>query len=140
ATIEILWPPAEHIVGTGSDTNNNSIVARAVLGEGEVLLSGELEEAGMEAVLVGGSDLTSDVLKVSHHGSRRMVPAFYEATGATHALIPVGPNRYGHPAPETLVALRGMEVLRSDTAGDVTVGIDRWGAVTVRTERSAEMP
>jgi competence protein ComEC len=138
ARVDVLWPPDDLMAGTGSDTNNNSIVLAVTYGADRVLLAGETEEEAQQAMLDAGVDLRADVLKVSHHGSARMVPAFYAATGASHALIPVGDNTYGHPAPETLAALEGMTVWRSDLHGDVAAAIDGDAApVQVRAQRTA---
>ena len=48
-----------------------------------------------------GADLSADVLKVPHHGSRFTDPAFLAAAHARLAVVSVGAgNRYGHPAPD----------------------------------------
>lgn len=135
ARIEVLWPPEERLEGTDSDLNNNSVVLRARYGDDVVLFAGETQEEAQQALLDGGIDLSAAVLKVSHHGSARMLPAFYAATDASVALIPVGPNRFGHPAPETLAALAGMRVLRSDLSGTVAVALDGRGGIRVLEER-----
>jgi len=136
AVIELLWPPEPLVEGTEEDTNNNSIVFRARYGSQSILYAGETqEEAQQELLEQRAAALPADVLKVSHHGSRRMVPAFYQASGARAALIPVGPNNYGHPATQTLLALEGMTVLRSDDHGTVSVALDGRGGVEIRTER-----
>lgn len=135
ARLEILWPPREHLVGTDSDVNNNSVVLRAVFGDDVVLFSGETQEEAQQALLADPGALRASVLKVSHHGSKRMLPAFYRASGASIALIPVGQNRYGHPAAETLAAIQGMRVLRSDLHGTVTLGLDGRGGAAVRTTK-----
>lgn len=137
AWVEVLWPPEPLLAGTAEDVNNNSVVLRVRYGSDAVLLAGETQEEAQEALVAGPSALRAAVLKVSHHGSRHMLPAFYAATGARVALIPVGANPFGHPAPETLAALAGMRVLRSDLAGTVDVGLDGMGGVLVRAVRPA---
>jgi competence protein ComEC len=135
SVVEVLWPPAERVEGTAEDVNNNSIVLRVRYGSASVLFAGETQEEAQEALMKEPGALRADVLKVSHHGSRRMLPAFYAASRARIALIPVGPNTFGHPAVETLVALAGMQILRSDRNGEVTVILDGRGHAGARTER-----
>jgi len=138
AEVSVLWPLARHMEATASDVNNNSVVLRLSSGGRAVLFAGETqEEAQGELLRRYGARLRADVVKVSHHGSRRMVPDFYRATGAAVALIPVGPNRFGHPAPETLAVLAGMRVLRSDHHGTVAVRFPQVGAPVVDHERPA---
>jgi competence protein ComEC len=135
ATIDVLWPGIERMQGTPADINNNSIVMRVRYGNDAILLAGEVQEEAQQELLKQPGLLRGSVLKVSHHGSAHMLAAFYAATDARVALIPVGPNTFGHPALQTLAALRGMEILRSDRQGTVSVSVDGHGGVSVRTER-----
>ena len=83
-----------------------------------------------------GLPLRADVLKVGHHGSNASTsPAFLAAVQPRVAVISVGAeNRFGHPAPELLERLRGIEVLRTDERGRVELVSDGKGWV-VRSER-----
>ena len=137
AWVDVLWPPARLLEGTAEDVNNNSIVLRVRYGGDAILFAGETQEEAQQMLLGAGEALHATVLKVSHHGSRHMLPEFYRASGARLALIPVGPNTFGHPAAQTLVALRAMRVLRSDRSGTVSVSLDGRGGIAVRTERRA---
>jgi competence protein ComEC len=69
--------------------------------------------------------LRADVLKVGHHGSRTSSsPAFLAAVAPRVAVASLGAgNRYGHPAPETLLAFlgRGIPMLRTDHEGAVVI-------------------
>ena len=68
-----------------------------------------------------------DLLKVGHHGSRWSTgDAWLGALAPTVAIISVGRNDYGHPAPATLARLRVHEVAvhRTDREGTVTVVTD----------------
>ena len=60
---------------------------------------------------------------VAHHGSPDQHLPLYDAIGATIALVPVGPNDYGHPAPGLMAELerRGMLVLRTDDDGTIAL-------------------
>ena len=78
-------------------------------------------------MLSRGGDLTAEVLKVAHHGSATGTTSqFLMAVQPHDAVIPVGTNSYGHPAPSTLARLvaSGAQVWRTDTNGDITVTSD----------------
>ena len=68
-----------------------------------------------------------DLLKVGHHGSRGSTgDAWLDALAPTVAVISLGRNDYGHPAPATLERLRrhGVAVQRTDREGTITVVTD----------------
>jgi competence protein ComEC len=135
ATVDVLWPSVERMQDTPADINNNSIVMRVRYGSDTILLAGEVQEEAQKELLNQPDLLRAAVVKVSHHGSAHMLPEFYFATHARAALIPVGPNTFGHPAGQTLAALRGMTILRSDRQGTVSVALDGNGGLSIRTER-----
>ncbi|TML76952.1 MAG: MBL fold metallo-hydrolase [Actinobacteria bacterium] len=135
ATVDVLWPGVERMQDTPADVNNNSIVMRVRYGSDAILLAGEVQEEAQQELLNDPALLRAAVVKVSHHGSAHMLPEFYFATGARVALIPVGPNTFGHPAAQTLASLRGMTILRSDRQGTLSVSLDGSGGLAIRTER-----
>nr|WP_241901423.1 MBL fold metallo-hydrolase [Nocardioides houyundeii] len=124
--LQQVWPPpgqpADPVTGDGA--NDASVVLVAEVRGVRVLLTGDVEptaQAGL-ADVVGG--LQVDVLKVPHHGSRHQDEHFLTGLGAEIALVSVGAdNDYGHPAPGLvrLLEMSGMQVLRTDLAGDVWV-------------------
>jgi competence protein ComEC len=118
--------------GEGSLINNSSVVARVRWQAGSALLSGDIETEAQDALLRRLAP-RADVLKVPHHGSRRLDPAFFASVGARAALISVGAdNDYGHPAPSTIGLLHrlGARVYRTDRSGDLAV-IDQDGQLAV---------
>jgi competence protein ComEC len=65
-----------------------------------------------------------DLLKVGHHGSRGSTGGeLLDSLRPLTAVISVGRNDYGHPAPETLARLerRRVPVLRTDQVGTISV-------------------
>jgi competence protein ComEC len=118
---EEVMPPAE---SDGTEINNASLVLRAVTPAGRVLLSGDVELAAQARLLDERLDLSADVLKVPHHGSRYTSPELFAAVRPRIAVVSVGAmNRYGHPSPLTLRMLgrMGVLVVRTDTAGDTAI-------------------
>lgn len=121
--LEILYPNRSLVGQTFSNTNQSSIVARLIYGKNSILLTGDAE-ASTEAYLVGsGANLDSDILDVSHHGSKNSTSQeFLETVTPQVVIIQVGKgNRYGHPHQETLQRLNGIKVLRTDLCGDIKI-------------------
>jgi competence protein ComEC len=126
--------------GTGaesSEENNSSIVGRVLLPGLSVLLTGDVEPEGQQAILAAGSDVRANIVKVPHHGSSRQDRDFLAATGAKLALVEVGLNNtYGHPASKTLRTLEGlgMQILRTDQQGAVAISLasGQWHVTTLR--------
>ncbi|WP_439664035.1 DNA internalization-related competence protein ComEC/Rec2 [Lentzea sp. HUAS TT2] len=122
--LEVMGPRRAPVVAAENTTvNDYSLVLRAHTRAGRVLLTGDVELAG-QAALLGERDLSAEVLKVPHHGSRYSLPAFLKAVRPRVALVSVGTgNRYGHPSPHVIDVLRtgGALVLRTDMDGDLAV-------------------
>ena len=101
-----------------ADANSGSIVSRFTYGETSFLLTGDLPHE--ETVLP--DETVATVLKVAHHGSRYSTSeAFLERIRPKEAVISVGENNYGHPAPEVLERLErfGTAVYQTDQRGDI---------------------
>ena len=72
-------------------------------------------------------DLSCDVLKVAHHGSKYSSAAsFLKATGAKYGVICVGTNDYGHPTSQAMGRLTsaGISYYRTDLLGDIVFSTD----------------
>ena len=108
--------------------NDASIVLRLVHGETSFLFTGDVEAAGERALMASGQDLSADVLKLGHHGSRTSsTAAFLDAVSPMAAVITAGAgNQFGHPHGEVLVRLyeRGIMVYRTDLIGTVVMASD----------------
>ena len=121
--------------GEDAGQNDASIVGLIETGELRILVTGDLEVAGQQAVVSSGADIRADVLAVPHHGSPRQDPDFIDAVHARIALVQVGENNgYGHPASSALTMLRGSgaTVFRTDQQGAIAVSADGGSAVTQR--------
>lgn len=103
-------------------------------GAGRILLTGDAEVAGEEAMLRSGADVKADVLKLPHHGSRTTSSAFLEAVRPRLTMISVGVgNSFGHPNAEVLDELDslGGAVVRTDVDGTVAVYGGGGGSVSI---------
>jgi len=136
AAITLLGPPDPPIVGSRSDVNANSVVARLTFGGVAILFTGDAESPTERWLLASGAELRADVLKVAHHGSRYASGMkLLRAVRPRIAVISAGVgNEYGHPAAVTVHRLEraGAAVYRTDRDGDVTVETDG-AAIRVRT-------
>jgi competence protein ComEC len=114
--------------------NDRSLVLLVSYRGFSALLTGDIEAAPQEMLLAGGlPDL--DLLKVPHHGSKTSDTTFLAGVGAEVSVISAGAdNRFGHPHQETLDALAGSHVFRTDREGRVVVSTNG-DKIRVRTER-----
>ena len=106
----------------GSDSNNSSIVVMLEYGSFKFLFMGDAGEEVENKLVSNGTDLSCDVLKVGHHGSKySSTSSFLNATGAEYGVICVGSNTYGHPTSEALGRLdsAGITTYRTDNNGNV---------------------
>ena len=127
--------PFETLQGrTFENVNNSSIVFRLLYGKNVIYFSGDCELECEGKLVESGLDLSADVLKVGHHGSRTSSSealldlVFGDGPGRIgKALISCGvDNRFKHPHAETVAKLqaRGVKIFRTDVDGRVEVESD----------------
>jgi len=105
--IKVLNPPANLMVGSQSDVDNNSVVLRLKAGDVTVLLTGDIMSETERELVRERAGLIATVLKVGHHGSATSTtPEFLAVVGPRVAVISCGAdNRFGHPDAEVLSRL-----------------------------------
>lgn len=111
------------------DTPNDSSIALLLKnGKNTFLFTGDAESEAEKDILSTGIDISADVYKVGHHGSRTSTSKkFFQAVDPTYAVISCGEgNSYGHPHAETLNTLRtnGVAVYRTDEDGTIIATSD----------------
>ena len=120
--------------------NNSSIVLRMTHGNDAFLFPADAEKKEENDMMGAGANLSCDVLKVGHHGSKTSSSDdFLTLCGSRCkiAVISVGKdNEYGAPHDKTLKALKRhqMTIYRTDKNGDITVESSGSG-VSVTTEK-----
>ncbi len=142
AVVEVIAPAPVEGAATYPEfhPNDNSLVIRVCFEGRCVLLPGDLEALGEEALLddVAADALRADVVKAAHHGSRTSsTPAFIAAARADHVVFCTGRhNTFGFPSPEIVDRWGQAGATRWDTAihGEVRMTLSRAG-VTVRSHR-----
>ncbi len=124
-TLDILHPWESFEGAAVKDVNNTSIVARLVYGDNSFFLTGDIYKSTERKILEKGIDIDSDILKVSHHGSKTSsAPEFIAAVSPEIAVIQAGlGNAYGHPHSETLEILEKYDINILNTAkiGDIKI-------------------
>lgn len=121
--INILYP-FENLAGKElSDSNNTSIVAKLVYKNFETLFTGDIEKSVENKLVNSGTNLKSDILKISHHGSKTSTSEeFLRAVNAILAVIEVGKdNKYGHPHQEVLDRLSNLEIFQTGRDGNIEI-------------------
>ncbi|WP_241428140.1 ComEC/Rec2 family competence protein [Clostridium sp. DJ247] len=110
------------------DLNDYSIVVKITYGSSKFLFTGDAEKTSEKEILSKNYDISSDVLKVGHHGSSSSSSkAFLDKVSPKIAIISCGKNNdYGHPHRETLNELknRNVKVYRTDVDGTIILTSD----------------
>ena len=119
--IDVIWP---HI--SQKTLNNSSVVLKLLYKEHSILLTGDIEEEAEHAILRNGADVSANILKVAHHGSRTSSSTqFLKKVDPELALISVGEgNRYGHPSPEIIKKLKNMNIKVRTTESGGTLHLE----------------
>jgi len=105
------------------DDNNSSIILFLSFGKDSFLFMGDAEDKEEIGLINAWPNLTAEVLKVGHHGSKNSTnQLFLDHIKPKISVISVGAkNTYGHPTIETLDKLKkiGSNILRTDLGGDI---------------------
>ena len=119
ATIDVFAPNSLHY----QEINNFSLVLKITLGNRSLLLCGDAEAESEYEMLSLGYPLSSDVLKVAHHGSiTSSSDEFLSAINATYAIV---------SAKQDVSALTQYRLHNTDTT---LFRSDRHGTITVQTD------
>jgi len=144
--LDVLYP-FENLEGQSiNNTNNTSIILRLVFGKTSFLFTGDAYKSVERKLVREALDnesfvVTSDILKIGHHGSKTSsVEDFLVVVEPEIAVISLGGdpeaegencdnqkrNRYKHPSCEVLANLQkyGIKVLRTDEQGDIKISSD----------------
>ncbi len=122
--IEVLSPDRGNDLDE-EDENKNSLVLRVNVKGVTVLMTGDIDEKG-ENALISDTGVKADILKVAHHGSKySSCDEFIKAVKPQIAVIQVGKNTYGHPSSEAIERLEKNEaaVYRNDEKGAIGITV-----------------
>ena len=127
ARIDILNPPRNTGVKSGSDSNNRSLVARVSCLGRSLLLTGDIQTPAVSWMLVSGQAMRSDVLFLPHHGASAADCADLCAAVRPEVTI-ISCDRDG-PSGGRLLALeqRGNRAFRTADCGAIRITVDEGG-------------
>ncbi len=116
-TLEVLNPVRRY-----ATDNDGSVVLWVATSNRTLLLPGDAGAVAQANL----PPLAPDVMLVPHHGAATTDPGWLAQTVGDTAVISVGPNTYGHPAPETMAVLEAHHttVLITQELGDVVVALE----------------
>ncbi len=128
AEIFILNDGAHNFTGNNS-LNNSSGIIKIIYGKTSFLFTGDIDKRGENYYVKKYNNfLDSDVLKISHHGSKSGSSAeFIKSVSPDISLISCGiKNRFGHPSGEVVKRLQesGTQIYRTDCEGCVLLQSD----------------
>lgn len=119
--LDIVWPRHSMAGIEFENLNNSSLAMRVITPKKVVMLSGDAEIEEEHEMLSFGFDLSADILKAGHHGSKTASSdEFLEAVDPEVAIIQSGVgNSFGHPHKEALENFlkRMIRVRRNDLEG-----------------------
>ena len=116
-----IFPP----MGDGNN-NEEGLSLLCSSGDFDMLITGDMDSETEEKLLRYTALSDVEVLVVGHHGSKYSTgTALLQALQPEAAVISVGANSYGHPAPATLARLEeaGAQVWRTDLRGTVSIRV-----------------
>ena len=121
-TFECIYPFSD---SKGND-NAGSMVIRFTYNDFSALFTGDLGIAQERIIIDNNIDVSADVLKVAHHGSKYATcEEFIEAVGCDVAVISAGENNYyGHPDSEVMERLEGINSYVTSVNGAVVIKTD----------------
>ncbi len=122
------------------DLNEQALHFRLDLTGHSLLLMSDSTPFVEQALLSDPWIVDNEILKVAHHGSRTTtLDSFLSQVQPGLAVISVGPNTYGHPAPELLARLTESAIpyLRTDRQGAILIEL-RHGKLYAQTYRKED--
>ena len=130
-----ILPPVDF-----EEDNDSSLIVKLRYKDCSFLFMGDASSKTEEKLLENNVNVSADVLKVSHHGSRSATSkSFLKAVNPTAAVLSVGEmNTYNLPSLEVVKRLSklGCKIYRTDLDGTVVMNSDG-KSIRVQTEKIA---
>ena len=116
------------ILDEKSYNNNNAIVLKLIYKQKSFLFTADIEKEQEQILLDNKAEVTADILKVAHHGSKSSsTENFIIKVKPNTAVISVGKNNlYHHPSNSVLDTLNKnkIKIFRTDQNGGVIIKTD----------------
>jgi len=124
ASFVIIAPNGKY----GDELNDWSVGIKLTYGENSFVMCGDAESDAEKDILANGIDLSADVFKLGHHGSKTSnSQEFLDAVDPDYVVICTETNNsYGHPHKQVMDRLKKMDldVYRTDEQGTIIVTSD----------------
>ncbi len=121
--LDLIYPFHSEQNQTFNNVNNSSIALRLIYGKNKIWFGGDLEKEPERKLINTSLDLSADLMKAGHHGSRTSnTPGFLKRIHPKYAVISCGAhNKFNHPSPETLQNFHNnnITVYRTDIDGTI---------------------
>jgi competence protein ComEC len=141
ARADILWPPADF---SPKAANSASLVLSLRVGTRRMLLSGDIDQAGIPLLLRTGDDLRCDIADLPHHGSFVAAsPQWFAAVKPTFVLQSSGPARLRTDKWMQMLSDPAITRLITAQLGMVELDVESGGTIRWRSHRkepAAEEP
>ena len=110
-------------ISQSGELNDTSFVSLVDFNKFKMLLTGDIGFSVENFLISNFLDLSAEVLKVGHHGSKYSTSEkFVNAVNPKVAVIEVGEdNRFGHPTDEVLERLKDVKIFRTDKNGTMKI-------------------
>lgn len=121
-TVDVLSPNKQF----GND-NDNSLIVKISYQNISMLFTGDAGKAAEKELLDKSTDVSADILKVAHHGSKTATTEkFLDAVSPKYAIISVGNDNKYLPDRYTIerISNSGAEICRTDLDGSVIIASD----------------
>lgn len=106
-----------------ANTNDSALVLGLETNGFKALFTADIA-AATEKIIARSADIRSDILKVSHHGSKYSSDMFFlEKVEPKISVVEVGKNSYGHPTKEALNRLKevGSQIFNTYEQGIIKI-------------------
>ncbi|MBN1494650.1 MBL fold metallo-hydrolase [Candidatus Peregrinibacteria bacterium] len=121
--LDFVWPSVPIAGRKFENVNNSSIALRVIYKDKIIFLGGDAEQEQENEMINSGFNLSADILKAGHHGSRTATQdEFLDKVDPRIVVIQSGTgNSYKHPHKEILEKLfdRNIEIRRNDKEGRI---------------------
>ena len=114
-----------------NNINNNSLVLKISYKGKDVLFTGDIESEAEKTI---SQDITADVLKVAHHGSKTSSSeGFLRSVNPGISVISVGENFFGHPNFYVVERLKKYGyVFSTKECGEINLIINFNGEISIK--------
>lgn len=124
--VDVFYPHDYLLTELPADANAASVSTRISYGDTAVMLTGDLDVHAEEKVLATDQELSAQVFKLGHHGSRTASSEeFIAAINPEIVIVSAGEdNKFGHPHAEVMERVKNKQVLETAKEGSIRLVSD----------------